>query len=139
MEKEIAALTALFKQKLDELAARERRLTELFYSTVKSLTTVTFVIACAQLHSCSRPQACRRGSSHSSLDAGRLFFKGGHLGGLLQIVNPDLARYVTLSQLWSGTSCEVGMPSKWQEMQWLQRSWAFCGVLPEEGEIAAWL
>ena len=41
MEKEIAALTALFKQQLDESAARERRLTELFVSTVKSLTTVT--------------------------------------------------------------------------------------------------
>ena len=40
MEKEIAALTALFKQQLDESAARERRLTELFDSTVKSLTTV---------------------------------------------------------------------------------------------------
>ena len=43
MEKEIAlaALTALFKQQLDESAARERRLTERFDSTVKSLTTVT--------------------------------------------------------------------------------------------------
>ena len=54
-------------------------------------------------------------------------------------VGPDLVSYVTLSQLWSWTSCEVGMPGKWQEMQWLQRSWAFCGVLPEEEEIAAWL
>ena len=44
---------------------------------------VDFVIACAQLHSCSRPQACRCGSSQSSLivDAGRLFFMGGILGG----------------------------------------------------------
>ena len=41
MEGEIAALKALFKQQLDQSAARERRLTELFYSTAKSLTTVT--------------------------------------------------------------------------------------------------
>ena len=41
MEKEIAALTALFKQQLGESAARERRLTTPLDSTVNSLTTVT--------------------------------------------------------------------------------------------------
>ena len=41
MEKEIAALTALFKQQFAESAARERLLTDLFNSTVKTLTPVT--------------------------------------------------------------------------------------------------
>ena len=44
MEKEIAALIALFKQQLDKSAARERRLTELFDSIVMTLTTVTSML-----------------------------------------------------------------------------------------------
>ena len=50
----------------------------------------------------------------------------------------DPVSYVILPQLWSWTSFKVGLPSKWQEMHWLQAP-EFSGVLPEEEEIAAWL
>ena len=55
MEKQIAALTALLKQQLDELAARERRLTELFDWIVKTLTTVTSTSSSPAPNSSSTP------------------------------------------------------------------------------------
>ena len=61
-----ATLTALFRQQLGEFLARERRLTELFDSTVKTLTTVTSTACLFLRHRLLRRQETRRDRRYCS-------------------------------------------------------------------------